>query len=48
MNQNCVILEFSLAVSMNGNTKNSQIKYCPCPKFVFIKLKKKKNYCNIF
>ena len=27
---------------MNGNTKNSQIKYCPCPKFVFIKLKKKK------
>ena len=27
---------------MNGNTKNSQIKCCPCPKFVFIKLKKKK------
>ena len=26
---------------MNANTKNSQIKHCPCPKFVVIKLKKK-------
>ena len=23
---------FSLTVSMNVNTKNSQIKHCPCPK----------------
>ena len=23
---------FSLAVSMNANTKNSLIKHCPCPK----------------
>ena len=28
---------FSLAVSMNTNTKNSQIKHCPCPKYVAIK-----------
>ena len=27
---------FSLAVSMNANTKNSQIKDCPCPKYVVI------------
>ena len=24
---------FSLAVSMNANTENSQIKHCPCPKY---------------
>ena len=30
-------LVFSLAVSMNANTKNSQIKHCPCPKYVMIK-----------
>ena len=28
---------FSLAVSMNANTKNSQIKHCPCPKYLVIK-----------
>ena len=28
---------FSLAVSMNANTKTSQIKHCPCPKYVMIK-----------
>ena len=28
---------FSLVVSMNANTKNSQIKPCPCPKYVVIK-----------
>ena len=27
---------FSLGVSMNGNTKKSQIKHCPCPKYVVI------------
>ena len=27
---------FSFAVSMNVNTKNSQIKHCPCPKYVVI------------
>ena len=27
---------FSLAGRMNGNTKNSQIKRCPCPKCVAI------------
>ena len=25
---------FSLAVSINANTKYSQIKHCPCPKYV--------------
>ena len=30
-------LVFSLAVSVNANTKNSQIKHCPCPKYVMIK-----------
>ena len=25
---------FSLAVSMNANTKNSKKKHCPCPKYV--------------
>ena len=30
-------LVFSLAVSMNANTKNSQIKHCPSPKYVMIK-----------
>ena len=28
---------FSLAVSMNANTKNSQIKHCPYLKYVLIK-----------
>ena len=28
---------FSLAVSMNANTKNSQIKHYPYPKYVVIK-----------
>ena len=28
---------FSLMVSMNANTKSSQIKYCPWPKYVVIK-----------
>ena len=28
---------FSLAVSMNGNTKKSQIKHRPCPKYAAIK-----------
>ena len=28
---------FSLAVSMDADTKNSQIKHCPCPKYVVIK-----------
>ena len=28
---------FGLAVSMNANTKNSQIKHFPCPKYVVIK-----------
>ena len=28
---------FSLAVSMNANTKNFQIKQCPCPKYIDIK-----------
>ena len=28
---------FSLAVSMNANTKNSQVKHCPSPKYVVIK-----------
>ena len=27
---------FSIAVSMNANTKNPQIKHCPCPKYVVI------------
>ena len=27
---------FSLAVSINANTKNYQIKHCPCPKYVAI------------
>ena len=31
------LLEFSLTVSMNVNTKNSQIKHCPCPKYFAIK-----------
>ena len=26
----------SIAVSMNTNTKNSQIKHCPCPKYIVI------------
>ena len=26
----------SLAISVNANTKNSQIKHCPCPKYVAI------------
>ena len=30
-------LVFSIAVSVNANTKNSQIKHCPCPKYVMIK-----------
>ena len=29
---------FSLAVSMNANTNNSQIKHCPCSKYVVIKM----------
>ena len=28
---------FSLAVSMSVNTKNFQIKYYPCPKYVVVK-----------
>ena len=28
---------FSLAVSLNTNIKNVQIKHCPCPKCVVIK-----------
>ena len=28
---------FSLVVSLNANTENSQIKHCPCPKYVMIK-----------
>ena len=28
---------FSVAVSMNANTKNSQIKHCLCPKYVVTK-----------
>ena len=28
---------FSLAVSINANIKNSQIKHCSCPKYVAIK-----------
>ena len=28
---------FSLAVSMNANTKNFQIKHYPCPKHVVVK-----------
>ena len=27
---------FSLAVSLNANTENSQIKHCPCPKYLAI------------
>ena len=27
---------FSLAVSMNTSTKKSQMKHCPCPKYVAI------------
>ena len=27
---------FSIAVSMNDNTENSQIKHCPCPKYLVI------------
>ena len=27
-------LVFSIAVSMNAKTKNSQLKHCPCPKYV--------------
>ena len=27
---------FSIAVSMNANTENSQIKHCPCPKYLVI------------
>ena len=27
---------FTLAVSINANTKNSQIKHCPCLKYVVI------------
>ena len=27
---------FTLAVSINANTKNSHIKHCPCPKYVVI------------
>ena len=27
---------FTLAISINANTKNSQIKHCPCPKYVVI------------
>ena len=29
--------EFSLEISMNSNTKNSQIKHFTCPKYVAIK-----------
>ena len=32
---------FGLAVSMNANTENSQIKYCPCPKCF-----KVRNFCE--
>ena len=32
---------FSLAVSMNANTKNSQIKYCPYQKYF-----KVRNFCE--
>ena len=28
---------FRLVIFMNANTKNSQMKYCPCPKYVWIK-----------
>ena len=28
---------FSLAFFMNAKTKNSQIKHCPCPKYVVVK-----------
>ena len=28
---------FSVVVSLNANTKNSQIKHCLCPKYVVIK-----------
>ena len=34
---------FGLAVSMNANTKNSQIKHCPCPKY-FIKFTDQKKH----
>ena len=27
---------FIIAVSMNANTENSQIKHCPCPKYLVI------------
>ena len=27
---------FSLAVSLKANTKNFQIKHCPCPKYAVI------------
>ena len=30
-------LVFSLAVSINANTKDSQVKHCPCSKCVMIK-----------
>ena len=33
ISKNC---EFSLAVSMNPNTKNSQVKHCACPKYAAI------------
>ena len=29
---------FSLAVSTNANTKNSQTKHCPCLKYIVIKI----------
>ena len=32
---------FSLAVSMNADTENSLIKYCPCPKYF-----KVRNFCE--
>ena len=32
---------FNLAVSMNANTENSQIKHCPCPKYF-----KVRNFCE--
>ena len=35
---------FSLAVSMNASTKNSEIKHCPYPKHVVIK---KSNVFNL-
>ena len=37
---------FSLAVSMNANTENSQIKHCPCPKYFKVRHFCETKFCD--